>query len=299
MDELTRREIDKATERILKDAGLSSPPIEIEPLLEHLRVHRDFYDLQDPNLLLRFWHKVRVEKQKLFRIVTKIHLAAVWLPDEERILVDHSQPPPKQEWASFHDATHRILPWHRPYFLGDTASTLDPSYQEDLEEEANYGASALMFCGTRFTQDALDTSTNWSGLRSLKERYGKSWETTLRRFVQHGHDRAMAMIVSTPWWLVKPEDQVDRCRHFVVSRTFVMRFSRVPKEEIVKEIDRNTSKRRGGPVGNFEVALEDANRDLHEFRAESFFNGHHVLTLIVHSKNLTNRRPLAQKSARK
>jgi hypothetical protein len=44
----------------------------------------------------------------------------------ERILVDHSQPAPKQEWASFHDVTHRVLEWHRPYFLGDTATTLDP-----------------------------------------------------------------------------------------------------------------------------------------------------------------------------
>jgi hypothetical protein len=65
MDDLTRREIDKVTERTLREAGLTFPPIRIEFLLEHLRVHRDFYDLQDPSLLQRFWHKVRVEKQKL------------------------------------------------------------------------------------------------------------------------------------------------------------------------------------------------------------------------------------------
>ncbi len=54
LDELTRREIDKVTERILREVGLASPPIRVEALLEHLRVHRDFYDLQDPNLLQRF-----------------------------------------------------------------------------------------------------------------------------------------------------------------------------------------------------------------------------------------------------
>ena len=290
MDELTRREIDNVTERILREAALTSPPIRIELLLEHLRVHRDFYDLQDPNLLQRFWHKVKVQKQKLIRIVQKIHLAAVWLPDEERILVDQSQPPPKQEWASFHDATHRVLEWHRPYFLGDTATTLDPAYQEDLEEEANYGASALMFCGARFTLEALDTSADWHGVKLLKQRYGKSWETTVRRFVEHGHDRAMALMVNTPWWLAKPEDQPERCRHFLGSRKFVEQFSGVPKEEVLQETDRNTSKRRGGPVVEF--ALQDTNGDLHEFRAESFFNGHYLLTLIVHRKNLTKQRLL-------
>ena len=61
LDELTRREIDKVTERILREVALPSPPIRVEVLLEHLRVHRDFYDLQDPSLLQHFWHKVKVQ----------------------------------------------------------------------------------------------------------------------------------------------------------------------------------------------------------------------------------------------
>jgi hypothetical protein len=102
----------------------------------------------------------------------------------------------------------------------------------------------------------------------------------------------MAMMVSTPWWLVKPDDQPERCRHFVGSRKFVEQFSGVLKEEVLQGIDSNTSKRRGGPVGEFEFALVDADGDLHEFRAESFFNSHSVLTLIVHTKNLTKKRHL-------
>ena len=50
----------------------------------------------------RFWHRVEVGKDKLIRIVNKIRLAAVWLPDEKQILVDTSLPNPKKEWASFH-----------------------------------------------------------------------------------------------------------------------------------------------------------------------------------------------------
>ena len=65
--------------------------------------------------------------------------------DESRIVVDASLPKGKQEWPSLHEAGHRILEWHRPYFFGDTAQTLDPDWQQILEEEANYAASALMF----------------------------------------------------------------------------------------------------------------------------------------------------------
>ena len=181
MDDATRREIDKVVAKTLKEAGLTDPPIDINDLLQHLEVHRDYYDLEDPSLLKRFWYKVEIGKEKLFRILNKIKLAAVWLPDEEKIFIDSSLPQRKKEWASFHDATHSILEWHRPFFLGDTAQTLDPDFQEMLEYEANYGASGLMFGGKIFTKEALDTSPNWASVESLQKRYKKSLATTLRR----------------------------------------------------------------------------------------------------------------------
>ncbi len=53
MDERTRQEIDKAVARTLRDAGLKDPPFRIEDLLQHMEVHRGFYDLEDPSLLHR------------------------------------------------------------------------------------------------------------------------------------------------------------------------------------------------------------------------------------------------------
>ena len=51
---------------------------------------------------------------------------------------------------------HRLLPWHKPFFFGATAQTLDPAYQADLEAEANYAAGRLLFLGNRFTEEARD-----------------------------------------------------------------------------------------------------------------------------------------------
>lgn len=96
-DEATRREIDKVVNSTLKDAGLEEPPFLIEDILEHLDVDRDFYDLEDVTLLRRFWHKVKVRGRKLIKIARKIDLHAIWLPDEDQILVDSSLPPPKQD----------------------------------------------------------------------------------------------------------------------------------------------------------------------------------------------------------
>lgn len=287
IDNITCREIDKVVAKTLKDAGLTQPPIRIEDFLDYLEVNRDFYDLEDPNLLKRFWHKVKVEKKRLIKVVRKIKLAAVWLPNEEQILVDSSLPAPKQEWASFHDAIHTMLEWHRPFFLGDTARTLDPDFQEMLENEANYGASAVMFGGKNFTKEALDTVPSWESIEALKKRYQKSFVTTLRRYVAFSHKQPMTMMVSLPWWMSKPAGQERPWRHYIGSRRFMEEFGSVTPNEVLIEIDSNTIQRKGGPVGEFDLWLSDTNGDKHKFYAESFFNRHYLLTLIVHQHIVT------------
>jgi hypothetical protein len=194
------------------------------------------------------------------------------------------KPNPKKEWASFHDSTHRILEWHRSFFLGDTAQTLDPDFQEMLENEANYGASALMFAGATFTKDALETAGDWKSVEELRKKYKKSLVTTLRRYVEFGLDRPMVMVVSTPWWREKPGDQEVRCRHFVPSQSFKREFGNIKPDDILTVIDAHTRRRSGGIVGSFSFGLRSKNGILHEFCAESFYNQHYLLTLIVHKK---------------
>ena len=166
----TKRKIDKAVAKTLKEAGMREPPFLIEDLLDHLELDREFYDLEDPGLLRLFQHKVKVKGKILSKIKETIKLAALWLPDtgRERILVDEALPEPKKKWASFHDTTHSILEWHRPFFLGDTAQTLDPDFQNTLEAEAHYGASGLMFGGNVLQGTIWTQPLNGTASRCLK-----------------------------------------------------------------------------------------------------------------------------------
>lgn len=299
VDPVTQKEIDKITGRVLREAGITAAPVSIETLLDFLRVHREFFDLEDPSLWRTLKHKAKVQKEKFKGVFTKSRLAALWLPDEGRILVDQTLPPPKKAWASFHDVTHTILPWHKDFFLGDTAQTLDPAFQEDLEAEANFGASNLMFCGPEFSKDALTLPPEWSSLAQLKKRYQTSWVTTLRRFVRYTHDRPMAAIISTPSWMPKPMEQETRCRHFGPSPRFEQQFGNVTADYLLGTIDNNITMRSGGPVGDFEFPLTDDNGQLHEFRGESFFNQHYVLTLLVQEDNAVARSVLVSSSGQR
>lgn len=70
--------------------------------------------------------------------------------DDKRVLLDKGLPEIKHDWASAHEAGHEIIPWHREFCRGDTLLTLDPAWQEQIEAEANYAASGLLFCGDVF-----------------------------------------------------------------------------------------------------------------------------------------------------
>ena len=106
---------------MLREAGIKDPPVQIEPVLDHLGLHRQFYDLQNPDLIDHAKHRIKVGKEKLVRILRKISLVSVLLPDEKKIILDATLPKIRRDWPSFHEVSHRILGWHKPYFFGDTA----------------------------------------------------------------------------------------------------------------------------------------------------------------------------------
>lgn len=287
MDVQTRIEIEKENRIILKEIGIKNPPISVEDVLEHLKLHRRFYNLEDPDLLERFWHKVKIQKCNLFNLVRKkAKIVAMWFPSESQIYIDSCLPKPKQKWATHHEVEHRILTWHRAFYLGDTVQTLDPEYQEMLEEEANYGTSYLMFCGGLFTIEALDTKPEWASIKLLSQRYSNSLVTTLRRYVVASHEIPMAAFINTPHWQEKPENQLNRWRHFVKSSKFISQFGNIHPSLVLDQINSNIIERRGGIVGDFSIYLEDINGDMHEFYGESFYNTYDVLTLIVYKKQV-------------
>jgi hypothetical protein len=106
--------------------------------------------------------------------------------------------------------------------------------------------------------------------------------TVLRRYVEQGPDSTLAGIVSTAHWDLKPADQESRCRHFVRSPQFTRLFPDIIGEDLRTTIDVNTSVRRGGPVGIFEMTLDSATTSSsYVFAGESFYNSHYVLTLFT------------------
>jgi len=69
VDDSTRKAVDKIVERILRDGDLRKPPVQIIDIIEHLKLHRDFYSLDDPKLLQRVAHRIQIGTKKIVNVV--------------------------------------------------------------------------------------------------------------------------------------------------------------------------------------------------------------------------------------
>jgi hypothetical protein len=69
----------------------------------------------------------------------------------------------------------------------------------------------------------------------------------------------MALVISTPLWKEKPEEQKDRIRHFVRSNRFAREFGDISQQGILNLIDQYTIMRKGGNVGEFPFRMKDLN----------------------------------------
>lgn len=100
-------------------------------------------------------------------------------------------------FITYHEVMHKILPSHKilqnPHY--DTQYTLDPKFAQDLEREANIGASLIMFQVDRFANEAHDMPLSIESALSLAKRYGASCHASLRHYVEVSHHACVLLIL--------------------------------------------------------------------------------------------------------
>jgi hypothetical protein len=73
IDAPTKLEIQNRTSRLLSDAGFKGPPVDVDVLIDSLRLFKGYYDLQDQGLRSQFAHRIHVGARRIGRIVKKVN----------------------------------------------------------------------------------------------------------------------------------------------------------------------------------------------------------------------------------
>lgn len=122
-------------------------------------------------------------------------ILGAYLYRAETAFVDLSQPVGRQRFIFGHETGHKIIPWHAQAFHLDDEKRIFLDANEELEEEANFAASLLMFQGARFHARALDYETSLQAPISLAGQFGASFHASIRFYAEH-HPEPVALIVA-------------------------------------------------------------------------------------------------------
>ena len=283
-----RRDIERLVAKILRDLGNPEPPLKLEAVRDLLSLDLKYYSSTDISPLTEFAHRIRVAGKRLVEnpalmldVVRKAKLSGLWLPDERKIYIDKEVPEPKHRWIQAHEITHSFIPWHSKLLLGDDELTLDPTFSETMEAEANFGAGNLIFLGDRFPKDARDCAPAFKGIKLLQKSYGNSLTSTFWRFVEE-RDPAVAafgLISQHPRY---PEigqgPNGESVSKFVRSAGFRKRFANVSPMDVYAIVERNASWSRRGPVVGGKDVLVDMAGNTATFVLDGLSNTFYVLT---------------------
>lgn len=283
-----QRDIELLVAKIIRDLGDPEPPLRLELVRDLLTLDLSYYSSTDISPLAAFAHRIKVAGKQLVArpslildVVKKAKLSGLWLPDHRRIFIDQEVPVAKHRWIEAHEITHSFVPWHAEFLLGDDELTLDPTCRAVIEAEANFGAGRLIFFGDTFGKEARDCQPTFESIKLLKARYGNTLTSTFWRFVEDRDPDAsiFGLISQHPHHAdIGQGPNGEPVHRFVTSLGFRKRFPNVTPMDAYAVIQRNASRKRGGPVVGGTDVLIDADGAPVLFALDGFSNTYQLLT---------------------
>lgn len=284
-------DLKKQVSKVLKGLGNPEPPLDLLQVRELLKLDVKYYSSTDTSFLQETISKLKIAGKQIIKrpsllldVVKKAKLSGLWIPDHKRILLDKDAPKLKHRWIESHEIGHGLAPWHQRYLFGDDSESLAYSCHEKLEGEANFAAGQLLFLQDRFVFEANDSEAAFKTVQALSKTFGNTLTSTMWRFIEETHsEKMMVGIVSQhPNKLKSDFDEAAPCKYLIESPRFKELFGNIDIISLFAQIKNYCSHAKGGPLGTSMLSLTDVNGENHQFRFESFYNGHECLTLGVY-----------------
>jgi hypothetical protein len=186
------------------------------------------------------------------------------------------------EWVPIHELAHDVLPWQREMLRFVCIFELPQPTQKEWELEANLFTAECRFLGQRFRDEALSMPFNLSTPWRLADRYGASYESAFRHYVE-GQPRSCCLLVSRPTRTVNglylSGRELYEIHYYVNSSTF--HGSIRPKQQFSSsELDQLVNSGVADYFLDHEVPVKSPSGLYKVYHAQSFTNTYKVFTLL-------------------
>lgn len=103
----------------------------------------------------------------------------------------------QKKFITYHEVTHRILPWHKEILNPhhDTDITLKPQFTSRLEVEANLGSALIQFQVDRFKDDLSCLPMGLASAVDLSQRYESSLHSTFRKYIEDNNGSCALLVI--------------------------------------------------------------------------------------------------------
>lgn len=296
IDPFERNDINEHIARLLRDLEDPEPPLKLEEVRAQQKLDLTYYSKSNLDLLDEMAHRAKMAGQQISSsaknmrdIVSEYGLKGLLMlkEGEKKIYIDDDVVPLKRRFVIAHEILHDLLPWHRSLLIGDNESTLNPTFHQAMEAEANYGGRRLIFLGDQFQREALDCAFEWKTITQFKDRYKNTLTTTLWHMVceRDPSHPAFGLISRHPYHGgICPKAGNDNVAYFPRSQGLIERFPGLNHDIAYSAVVQHAGTRKSGPVGHGESIFYDANGEAHIFEIYSFCNTYDLLTYGIYRK---------------
>nr|WP_319473804.1 ImmA/IrrE family metallo-endopeptidase [uncultured Cohaesibacter sp.] len=296
IDELERNDINEHISRLLRDLGNPEPPLRLDTVRELQKLDLAYYSKSNLDLLDEMAHKARLAGNQISStakgmrdVVTEYGIKGLLMLKEgdKKIFIDDDVVPLKRRFVIAHEIIHDLLPWHRALLIGDNETTLNPTFHQAMESEANYGGRRLIFMGGQFQKEARDGDFDWKTIQQLKKRYNNTLTTTLWHMVceRDPNQPAFGLISKHPYHgSICPKAGKGNVAYFPRSNGLIKHFPELTHDMAYAAVVKHASTKKSGPVGEGESVFHDANGDPHIFEIFSFSNTYDLLSYGIYNR---------------
>ena len=265
-----QEEIKKIAKHSLEEVLVKGPPVSIEPLYDSKHLQRQLFDKDDHNFI-KLSESIGEEKADSLR--------GVLFVDKSLVVVRDDGYAPRTNFVFGHEFGHWIIPWHKQMLYKCTQFDLSAAARKQMEREANFFTSELLFMGEKFTESLFYKDLSLSNIKKLATVFGMSKEATLRRAVELEH-RPCAFLS-----LVAKEDDAEKfltIKYAVHSQPFRDKVGRFNQNQTFSD-QHEISKIFTDPIkrmaNNHEFIAKFGEKKI-ELKAEVWFNGYNVLAFF-------------------
>lgn len=205
----------------------------------------------------------------------------------EEIYIDPQLHDSRKTFVTFHEVVHRIIPWQQVQYTEDDDRSLDVDCATLFESEANFGAAEILFQCDRFELEARDYEVAVPSALHLAEKYGASYHSSLRRFVERNHRPCLLLVL-------KPTSRANEdggtsffVSHAIPSAAFTLQFGAPFNRPFV-----NPDEELGAVLndGGGEIAISDLKGFERPCKVEPFNNQYSHFAMIYPKNFAPSRR---------